>query len=52
MKYIKLLCLFLFLLSQKAAAQDVIVTVQVLPPYSTYLPDYLNKKSKVIFKMI
>lgn len=52
MKYIKLLCLVLFLLFQKAAAQDVIVTVQVLPPYSTYLPDYLNNPSKIIFTLM
>jgi TANFOR domain-containing protein len=52
MKYIKLLCLFVFLLFQKAAAQDVIVTVQVLPPYSTYLPDYLNNPSKIVFTLM
>jgi len=51
MKHIKLLCLFL-LLFQKTAAQDVIVTVQVLPPYPTYLPDYLNNPGKIVFTLL
>lgn len=49
---IRLLLLSLVLLFQKAVAQDVIVNVQVLPPYSTYLPDYLNNPSKIVFTLL
>ncbi|HMK07032.1 MAG TPA: hypothetical protein VK476_05840, partial [Flavobacterium sp.] len=53
MKYtIRLLGLLLFLLSMHATAQNVIVTVQVLPPYSTYLPDYLNNPGKIVFTLL
>jgi TANFOR domain-containing protein len=49
---LRLLGLFCLLLFQTAQAQDVIVTVQVTPPYSTYLPDYLNNPSKIIFSLL
>ncbi len=49
---LRLLGLFCLLLFQTAKAQDVIVTVQVTPPYSTYLPDYLNNPSKIIFSLL
>ncbi len=52
MKYIRLFCFSLLLLFQNATAQEVIVTVQVLPPYSTYLPDYLNNPSKIVFSLL
>ncbi|MFT3795004.1 hypothetical protein [Flavobacterium sp.] len=52
MKLTRLLILGIFLLFQKVAAQEVIVNVQVLPPYSTYLPDYLNNPSKIVFTLL
>lgn len=53
MKYtIRLLLVSFLLLFQKSAAQNVIVNVQVLPPYSTYLPDYLNNPSKIVFTLL
>lgn len=33
-------------------AQNVNVTVQVLPPYSTYLPDYLNNPSRIYITLL
>lgn len=35
-----------------AQTPTVNVTVQVLPPYSTYLPDYVNSPSKVVFTLM
>jgi TANFOR domain-containing protein len=43
--------LLLLLFSLSGKAQNVTVTVQVLPPYSTYLPDYLNNPSRIIFTL-
>ena len=50
-KAVKILILFLFLF-QMGYAQNVIVTVQVFPPYSTYLPDYLNNPSRVYVTLL
>ena len=39
-------------MSQIFWGQNVTVTVQVLPPYSTYLPDYLNNPSRIYFTLL
>lgn len=47
--------LSLLLLSATVMAQTtptVNVTTQVLPPYSTYLPDYVNSSNKVILTLL
>ena len=54
-KTVKFLCLVCLLAFQMAFAQpsaNVTVTVQVLPPYSTYLPDYFNNPSRIFFTML
>ncbi|RTY91381.1 hypothetical protein [Flavobacterium sp. GT3R68] len=48
----KIFSVIFLLLSQINFAQTVNVTVQVLPPYSTYLTDYLNSPSKVVFTLL
>ncbi|RXR21128.1 hypothetical protein EQG63_04080 [Flavobacterium amnicola] len=51
----KLLNFVLLLLTQFVWAQrssNVNVTVQVLPPYSTYLPDYVNSSNKVMLTLL
>ena len=45
-----LLLLTQFVWSQ--ATPTVNVTVQVLPPYSTYLPDYVNSSNKVLLTLM
>ncbi len=53
MKNIFKIISFLFLMQlQFGFAQNVTVTVQVLPPYSTYLPDYLNNPSKIYITLL
>ncbi|MBL7885969.1 MAG: hypothetical protein JNJ52_04420 [Flavobacterium sp.] len=54
-KLCKIVGLFALLLSQftfSQATPSVNVTVQVLPPYSTYLPDYLNSPNRVLFTLL
>ncbi len=41
----------LFLFYEMSVAQ-VIVNVQVLPPYSTYLPDYFNYSNRVVLTLV
>lgn len=51
----KIFSLMLLLVTQLLLAQatpTVTVTVQVLPPYSTYLPDYVNSANKVVFTLL
>lgn len=51
----KIFCLSVLLMTQLAFSQTtptVNVTVQVLPPYSTYLPDYLNSPNRVLFTLL
>ena len=48
----KIFSLLLLLLTQFSKAQNVTISVQVLPPYSTYLPDYLNNPSRIMFTLI
>ena len=50
-KAVKILVSLLFLF-QMVSAQNVTVTVQVFPPYATYLPDYLNNPSRVYFTLL
>jgi len=42
----------LLLLVQFTWAQSVNVTVQVLPPYSTYIQDYVNSSNKVVVNLL
>uniref|UniRef100_UPI00263037CF hypothetical protein n=1 Tax=Flavobacterium sp. TaxID=239 RepID=UPI00263037CF len=49
----KIFTVIFLLLSQINFAQtDVTVTTQVLPPYSTYLSDYVNSPNKVVFTLL
>ena len=51
----KIFCLGVLLMTQLAFSQTtptVNVTVQVLPPYSTYLPEYLNSPNRVLFTLL
>ena len=52
---LKFLNFVLLLLTQfvwSQATPTVNVTVQVLPPYSTYLPDYVNSSNKVLLTLM
>lgn len=55
MKKIILLSIFLLVSKLTCLAQtnpNVTVTTQVLPPYSTYLPDYLNNPNRVLVTLL
>lgn len=54
-KKLRFLNFILLLLTQLIWSQttpSVNVTVQVLPPYSTYLPDYVNSSNKVLLTLM
>lgn len=51
-KFLYLVCLLAFQMAFAQTAANVTVTVQVLPPYSTYFPDYLNNPSTVYFTLL
>lgn len=52
LKFLNIVLLLLAQLIWSQASPTVNVTVQVLPPYSTYLPDYVNSSNKVLLTLL